>query len=83
MATITEALANTARHAHAGVVSIRLQVDGDVLLSITDDGEGIDPASRQGFGLRNMASRAEDLGGELVLDSVAGEGTTLRWRVPL
>ncbi len=82
LATITEALSNIAKHAHAGHVDIDLCVSDDVLLTITDDGDGFGNEASRGFGLRNMASRADDLGGELVLESVAGEGTTLRWRIP-
>lgn len=83
LGTITEALANVARHAHAGRVTIDVEVGDDLLLTIVDDGDGFDPAARRGFGLRNMASRAEDLGGGLVLDSEPGDGTTLRWRIPV
>ncbi|MDH3706681.1 MAG: PAS domain S-box protein, partial [Acidimicrobiia bacterium] len=54
LATITEALANIARHAHAGEVTIDVDVADDLVLTIDDDGSGFDAGAGHGFGLRNM-----------------------------
>jgi len=55
-------------------------------VQVTDNGIGM-PADGRRSGLRNLASRAEKLGGELQLGPAdPGEsppGTRLEWRVPL
>jgi signal transduction histidine kinase len=80
-----EALTNVARHAAAGSVDVRVHARTDrVELRVDDDGSGPppDPVPR-GNGLRNMRSRATELGGTLTLTARPGGGTRLRWAVPL
>ncbi|MGP4000605.1 GAF domain-containing protein [Streptomyces sp. 8N706] len=82
-AVLSEALTNTARHAHATRTDVVLTTDGEELvLTVADDGVGIPPGGRRS-GLRNLAERAEQLGGSLGLSSPPGGGTTLTWRVPV
>jgi two-component system, NarL family, sensor histidine kinase DevS len=82
-----EALSNVGRHANATTARVSLSArDGKALLEIDDDGRGFDPAGAAeggGHGLRNLASRAEALGGTLDIESTAAEGTTIRVRLPL
>ena len=84
---LREALSNTARHAGADRADVTVDVDRDGILSVTvtDDGTGIPPEGRRS-GLRNLADRAAQLGGELRLGPVepaaARPGTRLEWRVP-
>lgn len=82
---VREALSNVAKHARATEVEVAVfAADGELVVSVTDDGIGIRrAASRGGNGLRNMAARAEALGGVLETRSEAGEGTAVAWRVPL
>ncbi|MCX5009126.1 GAF domain-containing sensor histidine kinase [Streptomyces sp. NBC_00638] len=83
MAVLSEALTNIARHAHADRADVLLATDGrEVRLTVTDSGVGI-PAEGRRSGLRNMAERAEQLGGELELGEPEGGGTALVWRVPV
>ncbi|MEV6833019.1 GAF domain-containing sensor histidine kinase [Streptomyces sp. NPDC051133] len=83
VAVLSEALTNVARHAHAGRAQVALTTDGhEVCLTVSDDGVGIPPGGRRS-GLRNLAERAERLGGRLTVAGSAGGGATLRWRVPL
>ena len=83
LATLREALSNAARHAHANLVEVLVAVRGDSLLvRVEDDGCGM-PHDGVRRGLRNLAVRAERLGGMLRVTSVIGEGTTLLWRVPV
>ncbi len=88
LAALREALSNAARHASASQVDVTVDVDPDGMLAVqvTDDGTGI-PAEGRRSGLRNMAKRAEKLGGELRLTpadpGAAGPGTRLVWRAPL
>lgn len=83
MAVLSEALSNTARHAHADRVEVSLQATGkEVLLTVTDNGTGL-PAGGRRSGLRNIAERAEELGGTLELGTPPGGGTHLVWTAPL
>jgi signal transduction histidine kinase len=87
LAALREALSNAARHAQASQVDVTVDVSAGEMLTVrvTDDGIGI-PAQGRRSGLRNLASRAEKLGGELRLEpadqSASPPGTTLEWRVP-
>lgn len=90
---VEEALNNIQRHAKASRVTLSLgilpSVEGEseqcsVELVITDDGVGFDPdAAHHGLGLRLIAARAIDLGGDWQITSAPGQGTTLRVVVPL
>jgi signal transduction histidine kinase len=86
LAALREALSNAARHASASQVDVTVDVDSDGMLAVqvTDNGTGI-PAEGRRSGLRNLAMRAEKLGGELRLDSAdpgaPTPGTRLEWRV--
>ncbi len=83
VAVLSEALTNAARHAKAGRVEVVLETDGrTVRLEVSDDGVGL-PAGGRRSGLRNMAERAEQLGGALETSGPPGGGTTLVWRVPV
>ncbi|MFC7910465.1 MULTISPECIES: sensor histidine kinase [Streptomyces] len=83
VAVLSEALTNVARHAHAHRADVALVAEpGRVRLSVTDDGVGIPPGGRRS-GLRNMAERARQSGGDLELSTPDGGGTRLLWRVPL
>ena len=87
LAALREALSNAARHADARQVDVTVDVDPDGMLTVLviDDGTGI-PAGAHRSGLRNLAERAEDLGGKLRLSpadpTAPTPGTRLEWRVP-
>ncbi|GGM41597.1 sensor histidine kinase [Promicromonospora citrea] len=79
-----EALANVRRHARARTVTVRLSRDGDeVVLVVTDDGQGIAPGVPDGFGLSGMRDRVRSVGGRLAVGPGPGGGTTLCARVPV
>lgn len=83
LATLREALSNVARHARATRVTVSLvATDGALTVSVVDDGVGYQPLEG-GNGLRNMAQRAEALGGRFHVAARPGGGTELEWRVPL
>jgi len=87
LAALREALSNAARHADACQVEVTVDVDPEGMLTVLviDDGAGI-PAGAHRSGLRNLAERAEDLGGTLRLSpadpTAPTPGTRLEWRVP-
>ncbi len=79
---VSEALTNTAKHAHASVVHVALDVhDGVLELAVRDDGFGGVDASR-GSGLLGLTDRVEALGGTIDVTSPAGQGTTVRVMLP-
>ena len=80
---VSEALTNTAKHAHASVVHVLAEARGGVLgLSIHDDGRGgADP--KRGSGLIGLTDRVDALGGTIEVASTSGEGTTLLVTLPI
>lgn len=80
-----EALANVRKHAHADRVALEATaLAGDVVLTVTDDGVGLDPArTAGGFGIEGMRDRVALVGGALELGSAEGGGTRLTVRIPL
>lgn len=84
--------------AHRVGVALR-EVDGQIVLEITDDGEGIpaanlgrifepffttrSPGEGIGLGLTHASSLVEELGGTLAVESVEGQGTTARVTLPV
>jgi signal transduction histidine kinase len=80
---VAEALTNTAKHARASAVSVKVEVAGDVLsAAVWDNGAGGATLAR-GTGLVGLKDRVEALGGRIFLDSPPGAGTSLRAEFPL
>jgi PAS domain S-box-containing protein len=79
---VSEALTNTAKHAHASFVQVAVKVrDGVLEVSIRDDGSGgADPT--QGSGLIGLSDRVDALGGSIEVVSPVGEGTSLLVKLP-
>jgi signal transduction histidine kinase len=80
-----EALSNSIRHGHAETMSFGLELLEDkIRFSIGDDGQGFDLATLEshGFGLRNMAKRAENLGAKFTIESQEGRGTRILLDIP-
>ncbi|MFC8513269.1 GAF domain-containing protein [Streptomyces sp. NPDC057257] len=83
VAVLSEALTNVARHARARRSDVVLELNGgEIRLTVSDDGVGIPPEGRRS-GLRNMAERAEQLGGALDLGGGAEGGSVLVWHAPV
>lgn len=83
---VREALSNVGRHAGASSCRVSLhREDGRAIVEIDDDGSGFDvPAARgTGQGLSNLEGRATRLGGASSVESVVGEGTTVRLFLPI
>ena len=87
MATLREALSNVARHAKASAAEVVVTVDeGQLSLTVTDDGVGVAVGvgeAPEGHGLRNMETRAQNLGGSFAVAAAPSDGTTLQWKVPI
>jgi PAS domain S-box-containing protein len=80
---VSEALTNTAKHAHASAVHVAVEArDGVLELSIRDDGSGgADPT--RGSGLIGLTDRVNALGGTIKVVSPIGQGTTLLITLPI
>jgi signal transduction histidine kinase len=80
---VSEALANTAKHARASIAYVELRAgDGRLQLSVSDDGVG-GASSDDGSGLVGLTDRVEALGGTILLDSPLGKGTRLEVDLPI
>jgi signal transduction histidine kinase len=81
---VQEALHNIVQHAGAShVKTVVVQEPDRLLLSIQDDGKGFNPSQEMGMGLLGIHERVGHLGGNLVIDSLPGHGTSLRVELPL
>ena len=82
LAALREALSNTSRHAQAAAAWVSVEVsEGEVVLTVTDDGIGLPEVITRESGLANLTARARELAGSC--DAVTGPdgGTVLTWRV--
>jgi signal transduction histidine kinase len=86
---VQEALSNVRKHATARRAGVELAVhQGQLEISVTDDGQGFDPSQKGGsgtlrFGISTMRERAASIGAELSIESLPGTGTRLSVRIPL
>jgi signal transduction histidine kinase len=84
-----EATTNAVRHAKPQRIAVNLAYQpASVTLTVIDDGVGFDPDEVMSktvghFGLRGLRGRARKMGGQLLIHSSPGAGTTIRVTVPL
>ena len=84
VAVVRESLANVARHANATTSAVAVLVtDGEVAVSIEDDGDGVDPDAVGKGGTGNLAQRAAARGGTYTLERCAERGSRVEWCVPI
>jgi two-component system sensor histidine kinase UhpB len=77
-----EALTNAVRHSHASEVTVSLRYsDGDLLLSVKDDGDGLPDHVIAGGGLTGMRERAMLIGAALEIESAPGAGVDVTLRL--
>src|SRR4051812_8085876 len=80
-----EAINNAVRHGKAANIYIDLfNIEGRIILSIEDDGVGIDlSVPTTGLGLRTMQTRARLIGGTLNVERGNEKGTLVICQLPL
>jgi PAS domain S-box-containing protein len=84
-----EALNNVYRHSGSSTAAVRLFRESEaIVLEIADCGRGLPPraaGSEPDFtvGISGMRERVQELGGKFNIESVAGEGCTVRAALPL
>jgi signal transduction histidine kinase len=80
---VSEALANTAKHAQASSVDVEVDaVDGILCVAVRDDGVG-GAEFASGSGLVGLKDRVEAFGGRITVESAPGDGTAVRAELPL
>jgi signal transduction histidine kinase len=82
---VREATSNASRHSGASLVTVRLHTKAAaVVLEISDNGSGFDPANAAdaGSGLANFQARARELGGVISVSRNNGGGTNVRLERP-
>jgi PAS domain S-box-containing protein len=83
---VQEGLNNAVKHAQAASVWVNLDyADGEISLSMEDDGQGFNPSqdARQGMGLQGLRERFLMLNGSFDIESAPGKGTRLYGSLPL
>jgi two-component system NarL family sensor kinase len=84
-----ELLTNAAKHSGAAHVVVTVAADHErIELEVRDDGSGFDPARREAallaghLGLASSEQRVRSAGGELIVSSAPGRGTTVQAVLP-
>ncbi|HTL86317.1 MAG TPA: sensor histidine kinase, partial [Acidimicrobiia bacterium] len=81
---VREAITNAGHH--AGATRVKVQVkEGPpaTVITVSDDGVGFDvDETTGGFGLTSMRERAEAMGATFTMESLPGQGTTIRVEIP-
>ncbi|TCL70732.1 PAS domain S-box-containing protein [Hydrogenispora ethanolica] len=85
---VQEALANAKKHANPSRILVTVAGGaGRATITVEDDGCGFEPdpgqRNRGSYGLKIMRERAEDIGGELRVESAVGSGTRVTVSVRL
>ncbi len=85
---IQEIMQNTIKHARATILKINIiKKDKSIFLQTKDDGIGFNYNEKsleaKGVGLLSLQSRAQLLGGQLVVHTLPGSGTTFEIEIPL
>ncbi|GAB4400524.1 MAG: hypothetical protein OHK003_26150 [Anaerolineales bacterium] len=81
---ILEAFTNLVRHAKATTCQIQIKIeDRSLLLTVADNGKGLHKGNRAGVGFASMRERAQELGGECVIENNPTGGVTVHARLPL
>lgn len=82
---VQEALTNVVRHSGAHRCDVTLAFDPvtrSFLVTVDDDGSGIDTEARAGVGLMSMRERAGELGGTFTVDAGSYGGTAVTAVLP-
>ena len=84
---IQESLNNLLKHSEATIASITLKISNEfVQFTLRDDGKGFnlnDKLWQKGFGIEDIEHRANLIGGNLMIKSMPGQGTSIYLEIPI
>jgi signal transduction histidine kinase len=81
---VQEALNNAVRHSGARNAKVAVErLAKSIVVRVTDDGRGFDPARTRGMGILGMEERVNRLGGTFRVESQPGKGATVTAEFPL
>jgi signal transduction histidine kinase len=81
---VQEALNNAVRHSGARNAKVVVErLEKSIVVRVTDDGRGFDPARSRGMGILGMEERVKHLGGTLRVESQMGKGTAVTADLPI
>jgi len=80
---IQEAINNAVKYAEASIINVDISKQDDtMIISIKDDGKGFDENTiNRGNGLNNMKKRADDIKGQLRIQSEIDKGTVIEIKI--
>mgnify|MGYP000851185327 CR=1 FL=1 len=75
-----EMINNTLKHAKAKVITMKIiRTTNEIQLDFQDDGIGFDSSQNtEGIGIKNLRKKANDVNGQLTIESVVGKGTSIQ-----
>ena len=83
---VQELITNVIKHAKASEIIVHLtSFEDHINIMVEDNGKGFDPSivkDNDGMGLASIIKRVEHLGGNVDIDSHAGNGTTVILNIP-
>lgn len=83
---LQESLQNINKYANAKIIKVEFRKDkkGNLVLNITDDGDGFEVDKKsKGIGLKNIVTRTHESNGIIEIKSAPGKGTRISITVPL
>lgn len=76
---LKECLANGIRHGGATAFYVEFLLDGeDVVLTVSDNGCGLPPDFKEGFGIKGIREKSTSFGGKTLLESEEGDGCEVK-----
>ncbi|MDQ3223418.1 MAG: sensor histidine kinase, partial [Gemmatimonadota bacterium] len=78
-----EAMTNVVRHARATSCTVSLEIADTLDLRIVDNGIGLSDRAKPGIGFESMQERADELGGQLSIDTLTTSGVRVSACLPL
>jgi two-component system sensor histidine kinase UhpB len=81
---LREAISNVIKHSGATHCEVRSTIeDGNIVLTVRDDGRGIAADLHRGQGMSSMKRRAKKMNGQCLVESRPGYGVVISLTVPL
>lgn len=77
--SLKECLSNGMRHGGASAFYVELSEDnGQIILTVSDNGCGLPPDFKEGFGLKGIRENATAFGGKIIIESAENDGCEIK-----